>query len=75
MDSENIRAQAGFPGVVSTQPRTYDRKFSNANPTDRRAAVNLVQFANRESDLELGGDAVQTLIYTLNVRGLVSNQI
>ncbi|KAL1640107.1 hypothetical protein SLS58_007221 [Diplodia intermedia] len=66
MDSENIRAQAGFPGVVSSQPRTYDRKFSDANPTDRRAAVNLVQFAKRESDLELGSDAVQTLIYSLN---------
>ncbi|KAB2579862.1 Uncharacterized protein DBV05_g1472 [Lasiodiplodia theobromae] len=67
MDDEAIRAQrTGFPGGVSTQPTAYDRGFSRANPTDRRAAVNLVQLANRESDLELGGDAVQTLIYSLN---------
>ena len=76
MDDETIRAQrTGFPGAVSTQPTTYDRGFSSANPTDRRAAVNLVQLANRESDLELGGDAVQTLIYSLNVRAPMSEKI
>lgn len=54
--------------ATSTQSRHYDRRFSEANAADRRAAVNLVQFANRESDLGLNGNAVQTLIYSLNVR-------
>ncbi|KAF2088600.1 hypothetical protein K490DRAFT_55999 [Saccharata proteae CBS 121410] len=41
-------------------------KFSLASASDRRASVNLVQLANREADLGLNGDGVQTLLYGLN---------
>lgn len=67
MDREAARIQK-VPKAIFTHQTSYDRRFSDAKPADRRAAVNLVQFASRESDLGLNGNAVQTLIYSLNVR-------
>ncbi|GME40736.1 putative zinc finger phd-type protein [Neofusicoccum parvum] len=66
MEKQKAEAREFVANATSTQPRTYDRRFSDANPADRRAAVNLVEFANRQSDLGLSGNAVQTLIYSLN---------
>ncbi|KAF2147362.1 uncharacterized protein K452DRAFT_6258 [Aplosporella prunicola CBS 121167] len=50
----------------SSQPKSAFKAYNEATATDRRASVNLVQLANREADLNLSGDAVQTLIYGLN---------
>ncbi|KAK8153579.1 hypothetical protein BKA80DRAFT_313990 [Phyllosticta citrichinensis] len=39
--------------------------FNAAAPVDRRACLNLIEFAQRQSELGLDGDAIQTLIYGL----------
>lgn len=68
MEQQKAKAREYVANATSAPSRSYDRKFSDANPADRRAAINLVQFANRESDLGLSGNTLQTLIYSLNVR-------
>ncbi|KAK7515879.1 uncharacterized protein IWZ02DRAFT_44163 [Phyllosticta citriasiana] len=65
MAAEKQKARNFVANDAPPRKSTDIEMFNAAAPADRRACLNLIEFAQRENELSIDGDTIQTLIYGL----------